>query len=131
MKATGWGLCAMAVLTAGLAGCPGADMFTQKHPPQIGQVEDHFVDGKLEVVTDRTQGMLRQLGIEAVATPEGEGLRLQCTTPRDKHFTVVLTRSPVNNAFTNLRVQWQDEEETDVTQQLLNGLNQAGLKVLI
>jgi hypothetical protein len=124
MKATGWGLCATALLTAALTGCPGADMFTQKPTAQAGPVEQHFLAARVDVAAERVQGNLRQLGIDAVATPEGEGVRLKCTTAAGQHFAVVLTRSPMNDAgtFTDVRVEWEDAADSVLTRQILLGL---------
>src|SRR5262249_11967283 len=130
MKATAWGLCATALLTAGLVGCPGMDFFSQK-PQQPVYGEEHLLDGSLQAVVDRTQGVLRELGIQVETTPEDEAIRLKCTTPLGSHFGLVLSRSTTNEAFTVLGVEWQEEEEAGLTRMILARLTQSGLKVLI
>jgi hypothetical protein len=131
MKATGWGVCALAVLAAGLLGCPGADMFTQKPPPQVGHPEDHLVDGNLEVVADKTQDVLRQLSLQAVATPTNEGIRIVATTASGNHVTLMLTPSTANDTLTAIHMEWQAEEDTGLGPVILDGLSRAGVNLLV
>jgi len=131
MKATGWGLCALAILTVGLLGCPGTDMFTQKAPEQPPHLEDHLLDARLEVVADKAHTTLEQLGIQTTATTDEEGLRLIGQTPAGKHVAVVLSRCPVNETFTVVHLEWESDEDNDLPRHFMAGLTRAGLKVLV
>jgi hypothetical protein len=131
MKATGWGLCAMAVLTAALVGCPGSDIFTQSPPPQPPHIEDELVDAKLEVVADKTLGVLQQLGLQNKATQDQEGVHFVVTTALGKHLAVVVSRCPVNDTLTIVHQEWEDEQDNDLPGQIMVGLEHSGVNVLV
>jgi hypothetical protein len=131
MRATGWGICALTVVTAGLLGCPGSDMFTQKPPQQVVHPEDYLLDGKLEVVVDKTQGVLRQLGVQAVTSGEDGGARIVVTTASGNHLGLVLTRCMANDTLTVAHMEWQAEEDSGLGRQILDGLELAGVKTLV
>jgi hypothetical protein len=131
MKATGWGFCAMTVLTGALMGCPGSDIFTQSQPPPMQHVQDELVDAKLEVSADQTIAVMRQLGLQTSATQDSEGVRIVGTTALGKHVAVVLSHCPVNDSLTVVHQEWEDEADNDIPGQIVVGLEHAGLKVLV
>jgi hypothetical protein len=131
MKATRWGLCALAVLTAGILGCPNTDMFTQKAAEQPPHLEDHLVDAKLEVTAEKAQAILAQMGIQATVSPDPEGFHLIGQTAVGKHVAVVLTRSPANETLTEVHLEWEAEEDNDLPRYLMAGLGRAGVRVLV
>lgn len=124
-----WGRCAALLLLVGLVGCPAADLLddNNKNPKTLGPTEDHFVNGSIEVVAQRTEGALTQLGVTLVAEPAGEELRWHCTSKTGKKFDLVLARSGINGgAYTDLRMEWREGVDDELAGRLL-----ASLEVLI
>lgn len=112
------------VLLAGL-GCRVPDYlrlnFLQTTGPGPG---DRVVAGSLETVAGSTEAKLQQLGLQTVATPEGEAIRITCTTKHGAKFFLILTRvaSPEGER-THLRLDYESGFDVESGLKILANLS--------
>ncbi len=115
-------VCAAAVLSAAL-GCASGEFFSLAYLQSTASGRDRVVAGSLESVSTSAQASLRQLGLTAVVTPEGEGLRIASTTRSGETFFLVLTREKsAQGEQTRVRIEWEGTPDDQTGFQVLSGL---------
>ncbi len=111
---------AVRALVLGLAvGCAQLPMNSSRPPAPQGQ----YVNGSVQVVSRRAQNMLQSFGLTVAATPEGEGMRLRCTTASNGHFSLVLSQANTNEGErTQVRLEWEDGTDDALGIRVMAGL---------
>ena len=102
------GSCAVAVALLLCVGCSTPGFFGASFLQGLGPGQERVVAGSLESVTQSTQGTLRELGLAAVVTSQGEAVRIESMTPAGNRFALVLTR--VKNGqveSTRVHIDWE------------------------
>jgi hypothetical protein len=109
-----------------LTGCT-LDSFTLKyHQGDAGK--DRVIAGSLDSVAVSTQGMLRDLGFTAVASQDGQVVRLTCTNSKGARFYVLLSRvENQGEERTHVQIKWEKNADDHLVFQLLTQL-EAGSK---
>lgn len=110
-----------------LAGCT-LESFSLKYRQNDPAGRDRVITGSVDTVAFSTQAMLRDLGFTAVATQEGQMVRLTCNNSRGTTFYVLLTRvENQGEARTRVQIQWEKNADEHLAFQLLTQL-EAGQK---
>jgi hypothetical protein len=118
-KARGW-VCAAAGALLFLAGC-ASDYFNLTFLASTSSGRDRVFTGSLESVTQSTQAALRQLSIATDARPEGDAVRIYCTTKDSKRFVMVLTREKSEQGeHTRVRLEWDKGSDDQLGMEVLS-----------
>ena len=108
-----------------LTGCT-LDSLTVKYR-QGDAGRDRVIAGSLDSVAMSTQGMLRDLGFTAVASQEGQTVRLTCTNSHGARFYVLLSKiENQGEERTRVQVKWEKNADEHLTFQLLTQLEAGG-----
>jgi hypothetical protein len=104
MRMANRSMCAVGIILAALGGCTLPEQFGLSFLQTSGPAENRVVVASLETVARSTQSGLERLGMNVIATPQGEDLRLTARTSVGDQFNVVLTRVK-NSAGEQTRVR--------------------------
>jgi hypothetical protein len=122
------GLCAIGVIMLGTAGCTVPESFRLnfwESTSSEAKGPTPYVDGSLEVVEQNTQGVLKHLGISAIASEEGSKFILHCTTRRGSRFDMILeqTQGPKKNQLsTRVDFAWEGKPDENLRGQIMTAL---------
>jgi hypothetical protein len=87
-----WVIGAVVVGVLAVAGCSTLDSLGLSFLQTSTPGHERVVSASLETVSENTQATLRQLGIVAVVTPEGDDVRISYKTSSGDKFSLVLIR---------------------------------------
>jgi hypothetical protein len=113
MRQASLGLCAVGGLLVVLAGCANNDFAGLFLLKSQGPGGDRVVAGSLETVAHSTQTSLRQLGLAAELSRQGEAFHVSSVTSGGARFALVLTRerSAQGTEQTRIRLEWLDNRD--------------------
>jgi hypothetical protein len=100
------------LLLVGGVGCKGTDLALFFQAP-LGP-EDRVLPGSVETVAASIQSKIKNLGIDARVTREGEFVKVAATTPEGRVFNVVLSRRKTDTGEAT-QVRWEWDPSIDVT----------------
>ena len=110
-----------------LAGCASADYFSLAFLESSATGRDRVVVGSLEAVSANTQATLKQLGLQAVATQDGEAVRIRSMTRNGQLFSLVLTSErTAQGEQTHIRLEWEGSPDHSTGAQILTEVTAQG-----
>ena len=113
-------VCAAAAVLLSGAGC-ASDYFNLAFLASTSSDRDRVFTGSLESVTQSTQTALRQLNVATDVRPEGEAVRILCTTQDGQRFVVVLTREKSDQGeHTRVRLDWEKTADDQLGMEVLS-----------
>jgi hypothetical protein len=123
MTATRHGLCVLALVFLGIAGCKTFDLNLQWFQTGPTPGGDRVLAGSLESVAASTEGTLSRLGLFASSTRKGDAIYISSSTITGAKFTLVLTREKSQEGErTRVHVDWENGRDEQVAFQLLSQL---------
>ena len=104
-------------------GCAPMPLEPNEKPADQGK----YVAGSVQVVSRRAQNLLQSLGLTVAVTPEGEGMRLHCTTASNGHFSLVMIQAnTAEGERTQVRLDWEDGVDESLGIRVMAGLGVLG-----
>ena len=134
MSAGSWLRRALCVLLVGLAGCSLPDSlrlnFWEKSEESDALAGDQYVVGTLEKSAESVRFVLRDIGINAAAQPEGnDRIVIRCATRTGTRFALILERGPTTRTgppdgipHTRIDFVWETAPDYRVRCQVLGAL---------
>jgi hypothetical protein len=88
---------------------------------------ERVVEGSLDAVAQSSRDRLVKLGLAAQVNNQGDTVYINSATHNGIRFTLVLTRERVGEKErTRIRLQWQDQRDGDMANQILVRLEHVG-----
>lgn len=117
-------ICAVAALLLGLVGCSGGEFMLNYFGQPSAEPGQGVVHASLNTVAQTAQGVLREMSIAATVSEAGEGVVLNCSTPKGGRFALVLTKLPdeKDGERTHVDVKWETAAEEATAIRLMAGL---------
>lgn len=121
MRRANVAVCAIGGLLLVVAGCANNEVAGLFLLQNAGPKGDRLVTGSLETVAQSTQSSLRQLGLAAELTRDGEQFYVHSATRDGISFALVLTRqrSAQGTEQTRIRLEWLDHGDPAAGSQIM------------
>jgi len=90
-----------------------------------GEGSAYVVAGSAESTAVALQASLKRLGVSAVATQQGQDIRIASNTPKGDKFALVLTNTYVQNQgdMTRVKFEWENGPDEQTQTHVLASLN--------
>jgi len=123
-----WWSCVGGIVLLFFTGCAGQQFSgLGLFQSAAGEGAAYVVAGSPETTAVALQASLKRLGVSAVATPQGQDIRIASHTPKGDKFALVLTRvQGQQGESTRVRFEWEngpDEQTRTHVEASLNAQN--------
>jgi hypothetical protein len=118
--------CAAGFMLLVLAGCESTQLAGFFGMSDAGG-QDHVVAASVDSVAQSAQVTLRDMGMAATVSKQGDTVRVASKTARGTQFTLVLNRELAGGVErTRARIEWADGKEDQIGVQLFAALDLVG-----